>query len=283
MRFRRCFVGLLLAIIAFNRWSRFLQAILRRIAIVLFSLYFDDATFQDFAAMARSAQAAVRGIACALGSPFSKGNSQDVVTLGDSLRLLHDLFQVRVHGHVSFWIRPRLSEKIRWPLSHSNSPQAWHASFTDVLAFSVMLRLAGLPVQGSKRSKAVSRGHRAVCFADDLKASFQTILFVLASEHGTSPAFALQAAKSSYGVRCQPIPPLRRRSRGPASVLQRMSAGLRHQHLRGCHPPSGCTSCQDRPAGTPGSCSGHRHVCCRTSRQSQWLVRGQYRQPYVPH
>ena len=116
VRFRRYFghlFGLPLAVVSFNRWSRFLQAIIRRVAIVLISFYFDDATFQDLASTANSAQTAVRGIANSLGSPFSEGKSQDMASTGDFLGLFHDPSSVRTHGTISFWIRPRLAEKIR--------------------------------------------------------------------------------------------------------------------------------------------------------------------------
>ena len=126
VRFRRYFghlFGLPLAVISFNRWSRFLQAIIRRLAIVLISFYFDDATFQDLASNANSAQAAVRAIAAALGSPFSEDKSQDMAVTGDFLGLFHDLSAVRTQGTVSFWIRPRLAEKIRGIVDHATTTQ----------------------------------------------------------------------------------------------------------------------------------------------------------------
>ena len=95
VRFKRYFghlFGLPLAVISFNRWSRFLQAIIRRVAIVLISFYFDDATFLDLASTAHSAQTAVGGIASSLGSPFSEGKSQDMASTGDVLGLFHDLY-----------------------------------------------------------------------------------------------------------------------------------------------------------------------------------------------
>ena len=39
--------GLPNAVTSFNRWSRLAEAIVRRLLMVLFSMYFDDATMQD--------------------------------------------------------------------------------------------------------------------------------------------------------------------------------------------------------------------------------------------
>ena len=115
-RFRRYYghlFGLPLAVISFNRWSRFLQAILRRTCIVLLSMYFDDARMQDFASTATSAQACVRSVARSFGSPFSAAKSQVMAATGDFLGLEHDLSRARSADLIKFWIRPRLVDQIR--------------------------------------------------------------------------------------------------------------------------------------------------------------------------
>ena len=47
-RYYSLLFGLPNAVTSFNRWSRFAQAIVRRILMVLFTMYFDDATLQDW-------------------------------------------------------------------------------------------------------------------------------------------------------------------------------------------------------------------------------------------
>ena len=51
--------GLPNAVTSFNRWSKFAQALVRRLLMMLFSMYFDDATMQDWESEAFHSQACV--------------------------------------------------------------------------------------------------------------------------------------------------------------------------------------------------------------------------------
>ena len=186
VRFRRYFTHLFdlpLAVISFNQWSRFLQAIIPNLAIVLSSFYFDDATFQDLASAANSAQTSVRGIASSLGSPFSDGKSQDVASAGDFLGLFHDLSSVRTQGTMSFWIRPRLAEKIRGIIQE--------ATFSRQLASGVASKLYGcvgflghaafgrVARSGLQALQLRQQDHGSASLTREIEAAFRTILAVL--------------------------------------------------------------------------------------------------------
>ena len=51
--------GLPNAVTSFNRWSKFSQALVRRLLMLLFSMYFDNATMQDWKSEAFHSQACV--------------------------------------------------------------------------------------------------------------------------------------------------------------------------------------------------------------------------------
>eukprot|EP00438_Fugacium_kawagutii_P004802 Skav227329 [mRNA] locus=scaffold2964:74870:76455:- [translate_table: standard] len=77
--------GLPLAVTSFNRCSKLLEALARRFGKVLLSMYFDDASITD--------------LRC------NKGSAQWTTNV---------LFElVQTHGHVTFWARERLHQKIQ--------------------------------------------------------------------------------------------------------------------------------------------------------------------------
>ena len=59
--------------------------------MMLFSMYFDDATMQDWQSEAFHSQACVAELMQLLGSPWAKAKSQVCSSEGDFLGLMHDV------------------------------------------------------------------------------------------------------------------------------------------------------------------------------------------------
>eukprot|EP00439_Symbiodinium_sp_Y106_P038032 s5591_g4.t1 len=68
--------GLPLAVTSFNRYSRAVEALSRRLLAILVSLYFDDSRLTDWASSKCSAQEAFAGLNDCLGSPFAEAKRQ---------------------------------------------------------------------------------------------------------------------------------------------------------------------------------------------------------------
>ena len=105
--------GLPLAVTSFNRFSRLLEALARHFCQVLTSLYFDDATITDLRSSKGSGQWAMNQLCKLIGSPFAEDKKQSMQSTGTFLGLTHDLDCINQTGHVSFWARERLHEKVR--------------------------------------------------------------------------------------------------------------------------------------------------------------------------
>ena len=105
--------GLPLAVTGFNRYPKMCQAIVRRFLFILFSMYFDDATIQDWAATKGSGQKEVRKLMKILGTPFAPRKQQDMAVTGDFLGLVHDLTHATSSGLVKFWVRKSLTIKLQ--------------------------------------------------------------------------------------------------------------------------------------------------------------------------
>jgi hypothetical protein len=103
--------GLSLAVTGFNRFPVFLQAVVRRFTGVLVSMYFDDATIQDFQSARGSGQMALVSIAEALGAPLAADKRQQPSSQGSFLGLDHDLAQG--FQYITFWPRLRLIQKVQ--------------------------------------------------------------------------------------------------------------------------------------------------------------------------
>ena len=99
------------AVTSFNRWSRFSQALARRLPLMLFSMYFDDATMQDWKSEASHSQACVADLMKVLGSPWSPAKTQACGQEGDFLGLMHDVSRTD-EGIVRFWPRESLVDKV---------------------------------------------------------------------------------------------------------------------------------------------------------------------------
>ena len=105
--------GLPLAVTSFNRFSRLLEALARRFCRVLTSLYFDDATITDLRSSKGSGQWAMNQLCSLIGSPFAEDKKQSMQSTGTFLGLTHDLSCINQTGHVRFWARERLHDKVR--------------------------------------------------------------------------------------------------------------------------------------------------------------------------
>ena len=100
------------AVTSFNRWSKFAQALVRRILMMLFSMYFDDATMQDWESEAFHSQACAADLMVLLGSPWASAKTQSSSIEGDFLGLIHDVSRVEELGAVFFRPRGALAVKI---------------------------------------------------------------------------------------------------------------------------------------------------------------------------
>ena len=105
--------GLPLAVTSFNRFSRLVEALSRRLCRTLVSLYFDDATITDLKSNKGSGQYAVNQLCTLIGSPFAADKKQTMQSSGTFLGLTHHLDSVNRSGHVKFWARSRLHDKVR--------------------------------------------------------------------------------------------------------------------------------------------------------------------------
>ena len=103
--------GLPNAVTSFNRWSRLAEAMARRLLMVLMSMYFDDATMQDWAESIHETQQCVGEFMKLIGSPWASAKSQPGANQGDFLGLVHDLNDVR-SGTIRFWPREALVDKV---------------------------------------------------------------------------------------------------------------------------------------------------------------------------
>ena len=74
--------GLPLAVTSFNRYSRFLDAVFRRLGLVMASMYFDDCNMVDWASSKGSAQWAACQLAEMLGTPFAPEKRQAMAPVG---------------------------------------------------------------------------------------------------------------------------------------------------------------------------------------------------------
>ena len=100
------------SVTSFNRFPKFMEAVVRRFVWILFSMYFDDATIQDWQHQSQQGQRDVQRLMTLLGSPFSPEKRQPMSTRADFLGLEHNTESVAEHGYISFWVRERIEQKI---------------------------------------------------------------------------------------------------------------------------------------------------------------------------
>lgn len=96
--------GLPLAVTSFNRYSRLVEALGRRLCLVLVSMYFDDANIVDWKSSGGSGQAAFNTLNELLGTPFALEKKQLMSPEGTFLGLVHQLKDCMALGRVTFWV-----------------------------------------------------------------------------------------------------------------------------------------------------------------------------------
>ncbi|CAE7937996.1 unnamed protein product, partial [Symbiodinium necroappetens] len=101
--------GLPLAVTSFNRYSRFSEALGRRLLFLLVSLYFDDAHLTDWSSSKGSGQQAFRDLNEIMGSPFAEDKRQDMAPTGTFLGLDFDLSEISGDGTA---LKARQTEKV---------------------------------------------------------------------------------------------------------------------------------------------------------------------------
>ncbi|CAE8585047.1 unnamed protein product [Polarella glacialis] len=121
--YRGLLFGLSGAVIAFNRFSKFVQHMGRRLLFILLSMYFDDASLQDWTSSRESAQSCLSQLVSLLGRPWAPAKRQEMASTGDFLGLTHDLGRA-AEGVVSFWPRQTLLLKL-----NTMMVDAWLANF----------------------------------------------------------------------------------------------------------------------------------------------------------
>jgi hypothetical protein len=108
----------------FNRFTKMMEAVVRRYAWVTISFYFDDATIQDWSSAKGSGQRAARCFLQMVGQPFAAEKQQNMSLKGDFLGLLHDLTEAVSAGIIRFWVRDRLQQKILDFISEARMSQS---------------------------------------------------------------------------------------------------------------------------------------------------------------
>ncbi|CAE7930742.1 unnamed protein product, partial [Symbiodinium necroappetens] len=93
--------GLPLAVTSFNRYSRLVEALGRRLVLTMVSLYFDDATVGDWASSKGSGQWAFGQLNALLGTPFAESKRQPMSHRGDFLGLAHDMSRALSDGQAA--------------------------------------------------------------------------------------------------------------------------------------------------------------------------------------
>ena len=102
--------GLPLAVTSFNRYSRLVEALGRRLLFLLVSLYF--ACISDWRSSKGSGQASFERLNTLLGTPFAAEKRQPMSSQGLFLGIDHDVSEALPHGVVKFWVRERLETKL---------------------------------------------------------------------------------------------------------------------------------------------------------------------------
>ena len=104
--------GLPLAVTSFNRYSKFVEAMGRRLLCSLVTMYFDDAHITNWSSNGPSSQWAFSGFNLLLGTPFAEEKRQTFAPTGAFLGLDFDFNQLSLSNQVAFWARDRLLDKV---------------------------------------------------------------------------------------------------------------------------------------------------------------------------
>ena len=106
--YSRLLFGLLNAVASFNRYAKLCETLVRRLLIILYSMYSDDASIQDWASTEGRGQIAVRQLNALLGTPFAPLKQQDMSSRGDFLGLEHDISSLAQTSTLTVWARGRI-------------------------------------------------------------------------------------------------------------------------------------------------------------------------------
>eukprot|EP00972_Heterocapsa_arctica_P027031 3975900-Heterocapsa_arctica.AAC.1 len=104
--------GFASAVVSFARWSAFLQAAGRRIAMLAFSMYSDDGLLLDSAIAKGAGQQLLHVLFECIGAPLSVEKRTAMATVAQFLGIQHDLTEALTAYLVRFWAREGLDTKV---------------------------------------------------------------------------------------------------------------------------------------------------------------------------
>ena len=119
--------GFPLAVTSFNRYSKLVESMGRRLTGCLVSMYFDDANLVDWESSKGSAQWAFSQLNHLVGTPFAAEKKQPMAAQGTFLGLTHDLSKVLSTGTIKFWVKDRLQEKMLLLISEACTSGVLHS------------------------------------------------------------------------------------------------------------------------------------------------------------
>ena len=109
--------GFSASVMQFARWSRFLEAMMRRVLCLLWAMYVDDSNVVDFADGKGSAQWLGRRVLLAIGVPLAEHKKVLMSPCSTFLGMLHDLGRALSQGVCTFTARDAVKEKLRQLIS----------------------------------------------------------------------------------------------------------------------------------------------------------------------
>ena len=95
-------------VVNFNRWAKFLEAVVRRIGGILFTMYYDDGSLRDFESAEGTGQLVVRRFFASVGALLADKKRQQMSEKAIFLGLEHDVGKALLKDIVTFWPRPGL-------------------------------------------------------------------------------------------------------------------------------------------------------------------------------
>ena len=96
-----------------NRWAKFLEAVVRRIGAILWTMYYDDGSLRDYKAAHGVGQLLVRHIFTSIGAPLADKKRQQLGITAVFLGLQHNTSKATSENIITFWPRPGLVAKIK--------------------------------------------------------------------------------------------------------------------------------------------------------------------------
>jgi hypothetical protein len=101
------------AVMSFNRWSKFLEAVARRVLSLMVALYYDDANIVDLKVAKGTGQRLIAAAAEMLGTPFAAAKRQVLSETADFLGMISNVGVAHCEQGVTLEPRPALVESIR--------------------------------------------------------------------------------------------------------------------------------------------------------------------------